>query len=35
MEESDPECKGDFDDALTSAGIRFRDEGYGFIYLDA
>jgi hypothetical protein len=34
MEESDPECKGDFDDALTRAGIRFRDEAYGFIYLE-
>lgn len=33
MEESDPECKGDFDDALDRAGILFRDEGYGFIYL--
>lgn len=32
MEESDPGCKGDFDDALTRAGIPFRDEGYGFIY---
>jgi predicted AlkP superfamily pyrophosphatase or phosphodiesterase len=35
MEESDPDCKGDFDDALARAGIPFRDEGYGFIYLDA
>ena len=35
MEESDPDCKGDFDEALTRAGIPFRDEGYGFIYLDA
>ena len=34
MEESDPACKGDFDEALTRAGIAFRDEGYGFIYLD-
>jgi hypothetical protein len=33
MEESDPECKGDFDDVLTRAAIPFRDEGYGFIYL--
>jgi phosphonoacetate hydrolase len=33
MEESDPDCKGDFDDALTAAGIPFRDEGYGFVYL--
>jgi len=35
MEESDPDCKGDFDEALSAAGIPFRDEGYGFIYLDA
>ena len=35
MEESDPDCKGDFDEALARAGIPFRDEGYGFIYLDA
>lgn len=33
MEESDPECRGDWDDALAAAGIRFRDEGYGFVYL--
>ena len=32
MEESDPDCKGDFDDALSRAGIAFRDEAYGFIY---
>ena len=34
MEESDPECKGDFDESLTAAGIPFRDEAYGFIYLE-
>jgi len=34
MEESDPECKGDFVESLAAAGIAFRDEGYGFIYLD-
>lgn len=33
MEESDPGCKGDFDEALRAAGIPFQDEGYGFIYL--
>lgn len=33
MEESDPGCKGDFDEALTAAGIPFRDEAYGFLYL--
>jgi phosphonoacetate hydrolase len=35
MEESDPRCKGDFDEALSRAGIDFRDEAYGFIYLNA
>jgi len=34
MEESDPDCKGDWDLALEAAGVRFRDEGYGFLYLD-
>ena len=34
MEESEPDCKGDFDESLERAGIPFRDEGYGFIYLD-
>jgi phosphonoacetate hydrolase len=34
MEQTDPDCKGDFDAALEAAGIRFRDEAYGFIYLD-
>lgn len=34
MEETDPGCKGDWDEALARAGIRFRDEGYGFVYLD-
>lgn len=34
MEASDPECKGDFDANLARAGIPFRDEGEGFIYLD-
>ncbi|MGH2785805.1 MAG: alkaline phosphatase family protein [Actinomycetota bacterium] len=33
MEDSDPDCTGDFDEALTRAGIPFRDEGYGFVYL--
>ncbi len=33
MEESDPSCKGDFDTALSRAGIPFRDEAYGFLYL--
>lgn len=33
MEQTDPECKGDFDEALSRARIPFRDEAYGFIYL--
>jgi phosphonoacetate hydrolase len=32
MEESDPACRGDWDVALRDAGLRFRDEGYGFLY---
>lgn len=34
MEESDPDCRGDYGDGLTAAGIGFRDEGFGFVYLD-
>jgi predicted AlkP superfamily pyrophosphatase or phosphodiesterase len=34
MEESDPEVTGDWDVALRDAGLTFRDEGYGFLYLD-
>jgi predicted AlkP superfamily pyrophosphatase or phosphodiesterase len=33
MELADPTCTGDWDEALTEAGIPFRDEAYGFIYL--
>jgi phosphonoacetate hydrolase len=33
MERADPTCIGDWDVALTEAGIPFRDEAYGFIYL--
>ena len=33
MEAADPTCTGDWDVALTEAGIPFRDEAYGFIYL--
>lgn len=33
MEESDPGCTGDYGEALKSAGIGFRDEGFGFLYL--
>lgn len=30
---ADPACTGDWDEALTAAGIPFRDEAYGFLYL--
>ncbi len=33
MEETDPGCKGDYGTALTRAGIPFRDEAFGFLYL--
>jgi phosphonoacetate hydrolase len=33
MEESDPGVTGDWDAALAAAGIPFRDEAYGFVYL--
>ncbi|MCM3884655.1 alkaline phosphatase family protein [Frankia sp. R82] len=32
-EAADPQCRGDWGDALRAAGVRFRDEGYGFVYL--
>jgi hypothetical protein len=32
-EGADPECTGDWDEPLREAGIPFRDEAYGFIYL--
>ncbi len=34
MEETDPQVRGDWDAALAAAGVDFRDEGHGFIYLD-
>ena len=34
MEETNPAVRGDWDAALRDAGIKFRDEGYGFLYLD-
>jgi phosphonoacetate hydrolase len=34
MEETNPEVRGNWDAALASAGVNFRDEGHGFIYLD-
>ena len=33
MAMADPSCTGDWDEALTEAGIPFRDEAYGFLYL--
>ena len=33
MAEADPACTGDWDEALREAGIPFRDESYGFLYL--
>jgi phosphonoacetate hydrolase len=32
-QEADPDCLGDWDSALAEAGIEFRDEAYGFVYL--
>jgi predicted AlkP superfamily pyrophosphatase or phosphodiesterase len=32
MEENDPTCRGDWDEALRAAGIDARDEAYGFLY---
>jgi hypothetical protein len=32
MEETDPTCRGDWDIPMREAGLRFRDEGYGFLY---
>jgi len=34
-EGADPACVGDWDAPLRDAGLKFRDEAYGFIYLDA
>jgi predicted AlkP superfamily pyrophosphatase or phosphodiesterase len=33
MESADPACTGDWDAALEAAGIAFRDEANGFLYL--
>lgn len=35
MTMADPSCIGDWDEALRAAGIPFRDEAYGFLYLGA
>ena len=32
-ERADPDCRGDWDEPLRSAGVTFRDEANGFIYL--
>lgn len=34
MEENDPDVTGDWDVDLRAEGVVFRDEGYGFLYLD-
>lgn len=34
MEETNPECRGDWGVALRDAGLSFRDEAYGFLYFD-
>ncbi len=33
MEGADPSCTGDWDEALVAAGVPFRDEAHGFLYL--
>ncbi|MBW3646979.1 MAG: alkaline phosphatase family protein [Actinobacteria bacterium] len=33
MQGAEPGCTGDWDSALTAAGVPFRDEAYGFLYL--
>jgi predicted AlkP superfamily phosphohydrolase/phosphomutase len=33
MEESNPECTGNWADALDDSGVPYRDEGYSFIYV--
>jgi arylsulfatase A-like enzyme len=32
-EGADPACVGDWDEPLREAGLQFRDEAYGFLYL--
>ena len=34
MQESNPEVRGDWGDALAATGLAYRDEGYGFIYVN-
>jgi predicted AlkP superfamily pyrophosphatase or phosphodiesterase len=33
MQGADPSCTGDWDEALIAAGVPFRDEAHGFLYL--
>ncbi len=33
MVAADPDCRGDWDEALAAAGVAIRDEAYGFLYL--
>ncbi len=33
MEESNPDCTGNWAEALDSSGVDYRDEAYGFIYV--
>jgi predicted AlkP superfamily pyrophosphatase or phosphodiesterase len=33
MEESNPDCTGNWADALDESGVEYRDEAYGFIYV--
>lgn len=35
MEDTNPDVVGDWDEPLRDAGIPFRDEGYGFVYVGA
>lgn len=34
MEETDPSVTGDWADALDELGVSYRDEGFGFVYVD-
>lgn len=34
MEQSNPECTGNWADALNDSGVAYRDEGYSFIYVN-
>lgn len=34
MQETDPNCTGNWAEALDASGVSYRDEGYGFIYVN-